>query len=241
MKRKTVFRIVFLLLITNLSAQNLCQDQLELNNVATGFKIGQSIFMPDCTGVFSSIELSRTDDGPEIVAEFEIYTGQTFIGTPRYTQTVTIPQASGPFTVNFENGEGTLAFFEDSQYTFILSNPNLQLDSSSDIDSYLNGQMFVEVGFINNDDLWFKLNISTTLGIENHELTKKTLVPNPSTDYFQISGLFEHQQIAIYNVLGAKVKSGFISQNEKVDVRNLSNGLYFLKLNDGNTLKFYKK
>lgn len=241
MKINYLFNIVLLLLINTLNAQSVCQEQLDINNGVSGYSIGQSIFMSGCNGFFRSIEFDRSDTGEELTAELKILNGQTFLGEPRYIQTVTIPQTSGPFTINFEGGTGDLSFFEDSQYTFILSNPTLQLEASTDIDSYANGQLFVEVGFINNDDLWFKLSTSSSLGIDSHASKKSVLFPNPANNYIQISGIDSQEIFTLYNSLGAKLKNGIVSGDEKIDIQNLPIGLYFIKLNDGKTVKFVKK
>ena len=41
--------------------------------------------------------------------------------------------------------------------------------------------------------------------------------------------------------MGAEVLKGSINFNENIEIRNLTEGLYFLKLENGNTLKFIKK
>ena len=236
-----IFILMIVLMPKNLFAQSVCEEQIESNNGISANSIGQSIFMRECSGFFSSIEFERSDEGAEITAELVILNGQTFLGTPRYIQTVTIPQSSGTFTINFDGGTGDLSFFEESQYTFILTNPALQLGASSDINSYLDGQMFVDVGFINNDDLWFKLSVTSTLGLNNSELHKTSIFPNPANDYLQISGINQQESFTIYNSLGIKVKNGIASKDEEINIQNLSIGMYFLKLNDGKTFKFLKK
>ena len=68
------------------------------------------------------------------------------------------------------------------------------------------------------------------------------LYPNPSNDYIQISGLTRNHKYTLYNVLGTKIKNGNISNNELIDIRHFTNGLYFLKFEDGNTkIKFIKE
>jgi hypothetical protein len=67
-----------------------------------------------------------------------------------------------------------------------------------------------------------------------------SIFPNPSTDFIQISGLTKAENYKVYNVLGEEVNNGIISDNEKINVINLTNGLYFLKFENGNTLKFLK-
>lgn len=241
MKINNIFYILLFLLTAHLSAQTVCQEQLDANNEIIGYSIGQSVFMPDCSGLFSSIELYRSTDGEEIVAELLILTGQTFIGTPRYSQTIIIPQSAGPFIVDFDGGVGSLEFFEDSQYTFIISHPDLQLQANGDEDSYLNGQMFLDVGFINNDDLWFKLSIGSTLEIDQQVLNQPSLTPNPASNYMRLSGIQSRENYTIFNVLGIKEKNGWVSNDEIIYTHDLSNGLYFLKLDSGETLKFLKK
>ena len=67
------------------------------------------------------------------------------------------------------------------------------------------------------------------------------IYPNPSNDYLQIIGTTKLDEFKIYNLLGAEVKHGFISGDKKIDIRNLTNGLYFLKFNDTEIIRFIKK
>lgn len=88
-----------------------------------------------------------------------------------------------------------------------------------------------------------QLKTSTALDLVDAQLNndKLSVYPNPSNNYINISGLTKIQNYSIYNVLGLKIQSGSISNNEKVDIQNLKNGLYFIELRNGNTLKFLKK
>jgi hypothetical protein len=81
-----------------------------------------------------------------------------------------------------------------------------------------------------------------SLSTNEFELNKKIkLFPNPSSEFLQISNLKSKESYSIYNVLGAEIKNGSISNNEQIDIRNLTNELYFLKFLDGTTIKFLKK
>lgn len=82
----------------------------------------------------------------------------------------------------------------------------------------------------------------STLSTNDVELTinKFKIHPNPSSNFIKISGLNEHINYKIFNVLGAEIKNGIISENKQIDIRSLTNGLYFLKFENGNTLKFLK-
>ena len=67
------------------------------------------------------------------------------------------------------------------------------------------------------------------------------IFPNPSSDFIKITGLTKSKNYQIYNAMGVQVNSSVISDNETIDIQSLPNGLYFLNLDDGNTLKFIKK
>lgn len=87
----------------------------------------------------------------------------------------------------------------------------------------------------------FKLDLST-LSI-NDSLTVDTfkVVPNPSSDFIQLKGLKTNQVYEIYNILGEQLSVGTVFNNQKIDIQNLTNGMYLLKFKDGNIAKFIKK
>lgn len=124
--------------------------------------------------------------------------------------------------------------------TITQSNPILE-----DVYTEMNG--INNILFI-NDDLYFddldniyKLDINS-LSINNNKLSHKiTLHPNPSSEFIQLSGLTKTKKYTIYNVLGVKIQSGSVSNNEKIEVKTLSKGLYLLKFDNANTIKFIKK
>ncbi len=81
-----------------------------------------------------------------------------------------------------------------------------------------------------------------TMGISDFELSKQWKIsPNPSSDFITISGLTERTDYKMYNVLGEEIYKGMVSSNENIDIQNLNDGLYFIKLNNGITLKLIKK
>lgn len=79
------------------------------------------------------------------------------------------------------------------------------------------------------------------LGTEDLNFVKNvSIYPNPSSEFIQISGLNKIENYKIYDVLGAEVLKGEISENKKIDIKNLRQGVYFLKFEKGNTFKFVK-
>ena len=88
----------------------------------------------------------------------------------------------------------------------------------------------------------FTWSSSPTLSTNDIEINKTfRLFPNPSTEFIQVSGLSKTENYRIYNTLGAEVNNGIISNNEKIDVTNLPNGLHFLKFKNGNSKNFIKE
>ena len=69
-----------------------------------------------------------------------------------------------------------------------------------------------------------------------------TIYPNPVTTSFTIEGASESEKVhySIYNMVGAEMKTGDIIGNGigfqgQVQVTNMSSGIYFLKMQDGNS------
>ncbi len=67
-----------------------------------------------------------------------------------------------------------------------------------------------------------------------------TVYPNPSSDYIQVAGLKRSMNFQIFSLTGAVVKSGVVSDNEEIDIRDLNAGDYFLKLDNGIASRFIK-
>ena len=83
----------------------------------------------------------------------------------------------------------------------------------------------------------------STLGIKDIESssTQLNIHPNPSTKFIQISGLQKTENYSIFSLLGQEIAKGSVADEESIDTQNLNNGLYLLKFNNGNTLKFIKE
>ena len=81
-----------------------------------------------------------------------------------------------------------------------------------------------------------------TLSNPTYELENTiTIYPNPSSNYIKIDGLSDNENIKIFNLLGKKVLDKSIQPNEEINIRNLSKGIYLLKIDKKRTIKFIKK
>ncbi len=83
---------------------------------------------------------------------------------------------------------------------------------------------------------------SPVFGVEENQIGNSRLVlsPNPSSDFVQVSGLRDTSNYTIYNSIGTQVNKGTIVNNQKVSVINLQTGVYFIRFEDGNAVKFVK-
>ncbi|MEM6718107.1 MAG: T9SS type A sorting domain-containing protein [Bacteroidota bacterium] len=88
-----------------------------------------------------------------------------------------------------------------------------------------------------------KLDVSNDLALSIDEFAapKFTIYPNPTSNYIQVKELNATKAYKVYNVLGVELMSGIISNTDQIDVSNLKNGLYFLKIEGYSQKKFIKK
>ena len=75
------------------------------------------------------------------------------------------------------------------------------------------------------------------LGINDQE-SSIGFYPNPSSVFINISGLTNTENYKIYTIIGSEIFTGTISESEKINIQNLTNGLYFLKLENKKVIKF---
>lgn len=140
-----------------------------------------------------------------------------------------------PFSISITNG---------ATYTWIITAGNFTT-RLTDIDVYAGGSGYNGTTAYPTNDFLFQVDIAddAPLGLEDFTSTEKTLqlFPNPAVNYIQISGLTKTETYTIYNILGAVVSHGNIANKEQMNIKNLTNGLYVLKLKNGNAFTFVKK
>jgi len=82
---------------------------------------------------------------------------------------------------------------------------------------------------------------NSTLSVEDEFYsTKNTLTPTLSNGFISISGLIKDSNFKIYNIEGKEILNSTISPNQNINIKNLNNGIYFLKLENGKSFKFLK-
>jgi predicted small secreted protein len=82
-----------------------------------------------------------------------------------------------------------------------------------------------------------------TAGVNDNEFFGVALYPNPADQTISLSNLTQEYTVAIYNMLGQKVKEQRVdATNNSINIQDLSFGVYVLKFNDYNkVLRFAVK
>ncbi len=82
------------------------------------------------------------------------------------------------------------------------------------------------------------ININSIRNIETQDIS---ISPNPATNYFYINTASKITNIEIYDISGKKVKSLTLNESNKIDISELKNGLYFVRITDNKNVSFTKK
>lgn len=109
-----------------------------------------------------------------------------------------------------------------------------------------NNGNYITVSLTNLNSGWTQIddfNITTnTLSKNGYEYSNTIKIhPNPTTDFITISGLKNRENFRVYDILGTEIIKGEIIDNGEIAIKNFSNGIYFLKFDNGNTIKFIKE
>lgn len=81
----------------------------------------------------------------------------------------------------------------------------------------------------------------TVLGISEDEIEGFRYYPNPATNELNLAAFEPIENVSIYNLLGQKVMDRSIGHNNsKLDISQLSNGTYILKIQVGTQIGTYK-
>jgi len=102
---------------------------------------------------------------------------------------------------------------------------------------------FTATDFSNSNFDLFKGNLDVTVLGEEDIVefdSKLTISPNPSKDFIKISGLESKDSFSIYNTLGENLIEGKVSDQQLINISDLENGVYYLKIESGSILKFIK-
>lgn len=80
------------------------------------------------------------------------------------------------------------------------------------------------------------------LSVNNSSIKDEVIsvTPNPTGDFVQILGLKSTEKFYVFDILGKEIKSGVISDNEKINLQDVTSGVYFLKVENNRTIKIIR-
>lgn len=151
------------------------------------------------------------------------------------------------YTIVYDKSCSDLATSPDVTTAFVPTATQWRTETV-DLSAYNNANN-VRIGFINESgygQLVYIDNISVNIGTlssEGFNKEKKSLklYPNPSSDYIIISGLEKTENYIIYSVIGSKINTGNVFNNQAIDIQNLKTGMYFIEFENGDKVKFIKE
>ncbi|MBD81499.1 MAG: hypothetical protein CL840_21450 [Crocinitomicaceae bacterium] len=203
--------------------------------------IDNSISDSDYDG--ASYFISTTDGKNFVVKSLYLFVSTTDIHNPTST-TLTIEgkkKGASVFTITKDTGFSNVeTLTPNNGYTFIdFSSEGGTDNSNKDIDELIftttNSADYLALDAFT----WDVSKTSSTYDVKASGTLK--FFPNPTKEFIQVSGLTAIENYKIYNILGTEMDNGMVSDNEKIEVKNLPNGVYFLKFENGNTLRFIKE
>lgn len=214
------------------------------NNLYISFPqvYGQS-FMTECGGILDYVELKvhpTSGDRTVPANTLHVYEGSTVSGTPIYSESFgafTVPSGQTSARIDIT---GNFSVLSNEQYTFTVDVGNLIVEGANG-DAYPVGQAFADGISYSTTDFGFGVGIvENTLSAENLTTTDIKLHPNPASEFISLTGNTNLSDYVIYDILGKAIKKGTYLTKEPISIQNLERGMYFLKFDNHETLKFLK-
>ncbi|MCF7569671.1 T9SS type A sorting domain-containing protein [Sabulilitoribacter arenilitoris] len=186
-----------------------------------------------------------TTDGTDItIKSLYIFVSTRALANPSSTLTI-VGKKDGEvtpvFTITKNSGFSNVETFSPNNgFTLIDFSTEGGIDNSDKNVDELIISATANGDYLALDALTWGAEVLSTNNFE-FEQNKAKIFPNPSSDRITVSGLKKDENYKIYNVLGTEIIDGIIANNKKIDIKNLTSGMYFLKFENGNSIKFLKE
>ena len=103
-----------------------------------------------------------------------------------------------------------------------------------------NGKIYFRLKQIDNDGRYEYSNvINTNIKCATNNIT---ITPNPASKFITLQGLpvYDNHIFKIYDAKGSVILKGIINPSNTINVEQLATGIYYLKLDNGEAIKFIK-
>lgn len=236
-----IFSLIFLSQVASSQCQVTSNTGTNLSNQLS-MRMGQA-FVGECDGFLQFVQFFANETGVMSDGTLYLYSGNTVTDEPIYTQeysSFTIENPGDPIRINLAEA---FTITENSQYTFEFKITGGIDFLGTNTDVYSGGSAFQNGIEFSSADIDFSVSVTSSfLNVDDFNENKNVrLFPNPSSDFIQISGLFQNETYSIYTILGSQVATGNISNDEKINIENFKRGVYFLTFGNGNAIKFIKE
>ena len=156
------------------------------------------------------------------IAHFDVQPAQTYTLTVQYDENQGYVLGAGEYVAG---STATLAAIANDNYYFVkwgdgnTDNPReIVVDHDITIAAFFNGT-----------------------GVEEYDGSNICLYPNPANDKIRIEGLEGRAEVCIYNAFGTCVKELTLDGNDEIGIEDLVSGLYLMRVNGKQTVKFVKR
>lgn len=154
--------------------------------------------------------------------------------------------SNGSFNITINNSFSNNLIFRivDTSLNQVYTN-TVAPNSTSPFSTSLNsGQYYLEFYATPTSTSYqfpYTFTIQNTLSIDDNLIDNNfSIYPNPTNSKVNIKSDKKFDEVEIYNVLGQKIFSSTISENQEIDMSSLTSGTYFLKLKSESLIKNVK-
>lgn len=192
----------------------------------------------------SSFSITTTDGTNITIKSFYLFVSNRSLSGPGTPTTITIEgkkDNGNVFTITKSSGivDGS-TFTPNNGFTFI----DFALEGGTDNSNENIDELIISstnnADYLALDAFTWNAEVLSINDIEAQQ-NKIKVFPNPSSDFIEVIGLSNIENYKIYTILGKEINKGTISNNEKIDIQHLTYGIYFLKFENGNAIKFIKE
>ena len=222
---------LFLILVLSISVTH---AQCSIGNTNTNAvyprinqnQIGQS-FTATCSGELESVEI-ETFGTPEfnLNGTLKIFNGQTgHNGTAIYSQAYSLPSNATSCKIDIT---GTVNLIAGNQYTFIYSAFGLmRFEYNTSATTYTGGTAYWGGTFGHNDDMAFNVEIKSS-ALSSSKFTEfKNFELKNNANIIEVYSSDKIIKLELINLMGQTIQE---SNETRLNIQNISNGLYFVKL-----------
>ncbi|MBD3864691.1 DUF5050 domain-containing protein [Olleya marilimosa] len=214
---------------TNYTDTNLNDKELVLNNTVSEIELltfygDELFFLNKSTNKISKIDINSTMPQIEDVISFSI---------------------NGTFSIS----ENYLYYCDLINNNYSLLRINLLTNAQPIVLStnFIASSIVVKGGYIyyikqnGTGQSIYESNLGDILSTEEYENNNEITLETTGINFIKINNLKTSEKYIIYDLSGREVIKGIIFPKEEINIRNISSGLWILKLENGSTFKFLKK